>query len=40
LLGFLRGVLEEVVGTTWFFAGKNVVNCMVNVVRKRTLIEG
>jgi len=30
---FLRGVLRKVVCRTWFFAGENVVNCVVNVVR-------
>ena len=30
---FLRGVLEKVAFSTWFFAGENVVECVVNVVR-------
>jgi hypothetical protein len=30
---FLRGVLEKTVCTPWFFAGENVVECVVNVVR-------
>jgi hypothetical protein len=34
LLEFLRGVLEKVGGWTWFFDGENVVDCVVNVVRK------
>jgi hypothetical protein len=32
LLGFLRGVLRKVGVWVWFFAGKNVVECVVNVV--------
>jgi hypothetical protein len=29
---FLRGVLRKAVRRTWFFAGENVVKCVVNVV--------
>jgi hypothetical protein len=31
-LEFLRGFLGKVGGWGWFFAGKNVVGCVVNVV--------
>jgi hypothetical protein len=34
---FLRGVLEKTGGWTWFFDGENVVECVVNVVRWRSL---
>jgi hypothetical protein len=32
LLGFLKGVLRKLGVWVWFFAGKNVVECLVNVV--------
>jgi hypothetical protein len=31
-LEFLRGFLKKVGGWGWFFAGANVVGCVVNVV--------
>jgi hypothetical protein len=31
-LEFLKGFLEKVGGWGWFFAGGNVVGCVVNVV--------
>jgi hypothetical protein len=40
LLRFLRGVLENVGGWTWFFDGENVVKCVVNVVRKTVFLRG
>jgi hypothetical protein len=35
----LRGVLEKVGVWTWFFAGVNVVDCVVNVVRKTSFFD-
>jgi hypothetical protein len=32
---FLQGVLRKTVCRTWFFDGKFVVKCVVNVVKKR-----
>jgi hypothetical protein len=32
LPGFLKGVLDKAGVLAWFFAGKNVVECVVNVV--------
>jgi hypothetical protein len=40
LWAFLRGVLEKAGGRTWFFCGKNVVKCVVNVVVKRSYFRG
>jgi hypothetical protein len=34
LLAFLRGLLENVAFSAWFFDGENVVVCVVNVVTK------
>jgi hypothetical protein len=31
---FLRGVLEKVLCSAWFFCGEVVVNCVANVDRK------
>ena len=39
LLRFLRGVLEKRGGWTWFFAGGNVVDCVVNVVGKTSFFD-
>jgi hypothetical protein len=35
LWAFFEGVLGKVVCRTWCFCGENVVECVVNVVRKR-----
>jgi hypothetical protein len=35
---FLQGVLRKTVCRTWFFDGKFVVKCVVNVVEKRRFL--
>jgi hypothetical protein len=36
--GVFEGVLEKVAAKMWFYGGKNMVKCVVNVVTGRLLI--
>jgi hypothetical protein len=37
-MGVLRGVLEKVGGSVWFFGGENVVECVVDVANLRVVV--